>query len=161
MSVTGKLYFLLIRSFYQIISLHVLHFTVVTMEVTTGTNYRVIPGKHKNSKVIVHEDYCLLVDKATKNAQNEVVFYLKCQNSDCAAKATIRAGTLTMSEKQRHTCIEDSAVNRHKIVAQELLAKMKERAANEGTPYFVSEQNLTPSLIIITNNILVLHACMR
>ena len=110
------------------------------MELKDGENFRVIQGQKAKSKVVVHENYCFLVEKSDRNVRNKPVVYLKCQIASCPARAVIKDNHLTLStERGRHDCNETAAFNLHKITVQEVLAKMKNRASKEGGSYLVSK----------------------
>jgi hypothetical protein len=107
------------------------------MELESGENFRTIPGKKKNSKIIIHNNYGFLVEKTDNN-----VVYLKCKDPSCPARASIKNNTLTMSAKaaKRHNCNQADPQNANKIQVDEIYARMKDRAANEGTSYLVSTE---------------------
>lgn len=116
------------------------------MDITDGINYHVMPGKHTNSKVIVHSERCYLIDKTEKNAKNETVYYVKCKVPSCPARGHIKQKKFAMSDKFQHDCDQNSGAHIHKIVIQDVLNRMKDRAQSEGTSYFVS---LTINTVIL------------
>jgi hypothetical protein len=110
------------------------------MELTDGDNFRVIQGKQFKSKIIVQGSFCYLVEKTEQNANDELVFYLKCQVAQCPARATIKDKFLVVSNQDRnqHDCHEVAGQNLNKVMVTEALGKMKKRAAAEGTSFYVS-----------------------
>ena len=114
--------------------------------ITDGDNYRVIRGKKATSKVIVYEDKCYLIEKpgVEKNsgeALPQPVFYLKCKYSPtCQARAVIRKNKLEIKSTDKlHTCQETNGASLDKIAVQEALNKMKRRAREEGSTFYVSK----------------------
>ena len=107
-----------------------------------GENYRVIRGKKAKSNIIVAGDKSYLIEKTvpdTSSAESvRYVYYLRCQDHDCLARAVIRRNVLDekTSELKRHTCGNGSAIL-DKIAIQEALNRMKMRARQEGTTYYV------------------------
>lgn len=126
-----------------------------------GENFRTIPGKKKNSKIYIHNNYCFLVDKSDKN-----VIYLKCKDPSCPARATVKNNSLTMSANttKKHNCNQTDPQNASKIVVNEIFARMKERAANEGTSYLVSKTSAfkvsTISNVVRLDDEISAHLCI-
>ena len=112
-------------------------------KITDGENYRVIRGHKANSKIIVSGDKSYTIEKSTldKSATNslEYIYYLRCKDHDCLARAVIKKKVLEVkvSDLRRHTCNERGS-GLDKIAVQEALNRMKKRAREEGTTYYVS-----------------------
>ena len=112
-------------------------------KLSDGENYRVIRGKKANSKIIVSGDKCYLIEKSSADKSSSEllghVYYLKCQDPDCLARAIIKRNVLELktSDERRHTCSEENSML-DKIAIQEALNRMKSRARVEGTTYYVS-----------------------
>lgn len=99
-----------------------------------GVNYRVIPGLRQNSRIAVFDKYQYIKDTVLNR-----VFYMKCKFASCPARATIKHGVLTKTKgKEVHSCPDDEGQNMEAILAAELLARMKKRAATEGSTYEVN-----------------------
>jgi len=115
--------------------------TVVTMEANEGSNFRIVQGQKAKSRVVVSDNFCYLIEKNDKNHPQGPVVYLKCQVTSCPGRAMIKNGVLAVSPnlKKRHHCNQDSPQNLHKISVNEIIAKMKERAATESSSYYVSK----------------------
>ena len=113
-----------------------------TSKLEDGENYRVIRGKKANSKIIVSGDKCYLVEKTTpdKSATGEVrnIYYLKCHDPDCLGRAVIKKKVLELktTDNKRHTC-QEAGAGLDKIAIQEALNRMKKRAREEGSTYYV------------------------
>ena len=110
-------------------------------DIPDGVNYRVIQGKHTNSRLVVKDNYCYHIGKQeVSRSTGEVVIYLKCKYGSCLATAKIRNNFLEVSSQDRvdHTCVANEGASAAKITAGELLTRMKTRAANEGTNFSVS-----------------------
>ena len=124
-------------------------------KITDGENYRVIRGQKANSKIIVSGDKSYLIEKSTldKSAAEslEYIYYLKCKDPDCLARAVIKKKVLEVkvSDLKRHTCT-DRGAGLDKIAVQEALNRMKKRAREEGTTYYVSETTLLCSIIFFS-----------
>jgi len=106
-----------------------------------GTNYRIIQGQKAKSRVVVSENFCYLIEKNDKNNPKGSVVYLKCQVSSCPGRATIKNGLLTVSTnlKKQHDCNQNAPHKVHKIAVNEIIARMKARAATEGSSYYVRQ----------------------
>jgi len=110
------------------------------MEGNEGSNYRLMPGQKAKSRIVVSENFCYHIEKNDKKHPQGPVVYLKCQVSSCPGRATIKNGVLTVSPnlKKKHDCNQDSQQNIHKISVNEIMTKMKSRAASESSSYYVS-----------------------
>jgi len=102
-------------------------------------NYRIVPGKHKDSKIYVKEPFTYVLDRVTKNqVDDQAVFYLKCRSPTCPARAILTDGFLsTAGSKHQHICNDSESQGMAKITALELSAKMKMRAELEMTSFHV------------------------
>jgi len=105
-----------------------------------GSNFRLIPGKHKGSKIYVKEPYTYTLDRVAKNPiDKQPVMYLKCRYPTCPARAFVNEGFLsTAGSKHQHNCLDSESEGMARISALELSAKMKMRAELEMTPLYVS-----------------------
>ena len=99
-----------------------------------GVNYRLIPGKHKNSKLIIVGNYAYKLEKLDKN-----VLYLFCKFPSCKARAKIKGNVFysTSGSKVPHTCQSRGACAEF-WEAHEALSRMKYRAELETTSYRVT-----------------------
>lgn len=100
-----------------------------------GINFRIIQGKQSNSRVIVQNNFCYILDKTTTIYDDQVV-YVKCKYSTCPARGIIKEDMLEV--RKDHTCHSNNGHSLSRIAVQEVLSKMKRRAATEGTSFFVS-----------------------
>ena len=105
-----------------------------------GLNFRVIQGKHANSKLIVQDEFAFVVEKYDTSRASGPVMYIKCRYSSCPARGVIKNNILEIKnvERNEHTCVRTDGASLAKIAVQELLNKMKNRAATEGTTFYVS-----------------------
>ena len=116
-------------------------------KIENGDNYRVIRGKKSNSNIIVAGDKCYRIEKTTPDKSSEemvrYVYYLRCQDHNCLGTALIRTNILTekTSDLKRHTCGDQNSTL-DKIAIQEALNRMKKRAREEGTTYYVRKSPL-------------------
>lgn len=103
-------------------------------------NFRVIAGKHRNSKIYVKEPYTYVIDRSSKSSQeSKSSIYLKCRIPSCPARAHIVDGFLNTSvSRQGHSCNESESSGMAKISSLEVASKMKTRAELEMTGYWVS-----------------------
>ena len=124
------------------------HFVVVLcrgkmskVDIPDGLNYRVIQGKHANSKLVVKDNYCYRIGKQeVARGTGEVITYLRCKYHSCPATAKIRGNQLEITSQDRvdHSCTATEGASAAKITAGELLTRMKARASHEGTTFSVS-----------------------
>jgi len=122
---------------------------------SSALNYRIVPGKHKDSKIYVKEPFTYVHDRTTKNPiDNQIVLYLKCRSPTCPARAILTDGFLsTAGSKHQHNCNDSESAGMAKITAMEISSKMKMRAELEMTSFHVSKIyiivifNLSPTKI--------------
>lgn len=103
-----------------------------TEDLVDGINYRVMPGKQANSKLVVKGGLCYKLDKKAVLKSGQMVLYLKCKYSTCKGRAMIIERHLKTNEDTEHTCPKDGANTAH-WRALECLTIMKERASREAS----------------------------
>jgi len=102
---------------------------------TVGLNYRVIPGKQRNSKIYVKEPFTYVMDRWAQNpVDKQPMLYLKCRYP----AVIIDDFLSTTLSKHAHTCNESESGGMAKITALEITNKMKMRAELEMTSFYVS-----------------------
>ena len=110
-----------------------------TAELQDGVNYRIIPGKHLASKLVIHNNFGYSINKrAFDKESKKAIFYLKCKYKSCKARAFIRNNYCGFNEDNHpHTCQGEGA-SPARWYAQAALARMKERAIKETSTFDVS-----------------------
>lgn len=107
---------------------------------SSGSNFRIIPGKQKGSKIYVKEPFTYVMDRSCKGrGATPGSVYLKCRFPSCLARAIVSNGFLSTSvSRNGHTCNESESVGMSRITVLELTSKMKLRAELETTSFYVS-----------------------
>ena len=101
-----------------------------------GSNYRIIPGKQKKSRIYVKEPFTYIVDKSFSSIDT---VYLRCRSKTCSARAVIVNNFLRMpDDRSNHSCNENESLSLARITALELVGKMKMRAELETASFYVS-----------------------
>ena len=105
-----------------------------------GLNFRVIQGKQANSKLIVQDQFSFVVEKYDTSKASGPVMYVKCRYASCPTRGVIKNNILEIRnvDRNQHTCVRTDGASLTKIAVQELTTKMKNRAATEGTTFYVS-----------------------
>jgi len=103
---------------------------------TPGFNFRIIQGKQHNSRIIVQDNFCYILERQTTVADEPTVHYVKCKYPSCPARGIIKANSLQV--RKEHTCDRENGQSLSKIAVQEVMTRMKRRAATEGTTFYVS-----------------------
>jgi len=104
-----------------------------------GVNFRVIPGKHHGSKLVIHQQFGYSINKRVKDSTSgDSIYYLKCKYTTCSARGFIRRNFFAYNPDQNpHTC-EGEGASTARWFAAAALARMKERAMKETSTLEVS-----------------------
>ena len=113
--------------------------------VPADANFRIIRGKQRSSKIYVKEPYTYIQDKSISAIDR---MYLKCRISTCQARGAIEnTKFLHLSPSRPHTCFDSEDMAMTIITSLELTSKMKMRAENEPSTFFVSTLFELPTVI--------------
>lgn len=105
-----------------------------------GENYRIIQGRQARSKLVIHDRYTYVLDRADR--KDGLKFYMRCKFRSCPGRAIIRNNKLKRRPDDgtdHHTCVRSEAAGYGSIMRQEVLNRMKQRAMLEASSYYVSE----------------------
>jgi len=104
-----------------------------------GQNYKVIPGKHFGSQLVVKGKYAFNIQKRRKDGASEII-YLRCKFKGCPSRAHLKDDFFyePNADKTPHSCDQDgNGPSEARWMAQAALGRMKERAAKETSTFEV------------------------